>query len=119
MVSAGHSTVRMHQCADVTFWRLRSQPLVPPLPSPPLATGADVAYPKQPIRLVVPRSAGGVVDILARLSVLIHRSIFDDPGRRPRCIAYAVLRRENGVAALASALVDGGSVHAGRAPPQP
>jgi tripartite-type tricarboxylate transporter receptor subunit TctC len=34
---------------------------------PSLAAGADVAYPKQPIRLVVPRSAGGVVDIVARL----------------------------------------------------
>jgi tripartite-type tricarboxylate transporter receptor subunit TctC len=34
---------------------------------PSLATAADVDYPKQPIRLVVPRSAGGVVDIVARL----------------------------------------------------
>jgi tripartite-type tricarboxylate transporter receptor subunit TctC len=31
------------------------------------AMGADVAYPTQPIRLIVPRSAGGVVDIVARL----------------------------------------------------
>jgi tripartite-type tricarboxylate transporter receptor subunit TctC len=32
-----------------------------------LATAAEMDYPKQPIRLVVPRSAGGVVDIVARL----------------------------------------------------
>src|SRR5215468_7984814 len=34
---------------------------------PSLAVPAEVDYPKQPIRLVVPRSAGGVVDIVARL----------------------------------------------------
>jgi tripartite-type tricarboxylate transporter receptor subunit TctC len=34
---------------------------------PSLATAADADYPKQPIRLVVPRSAGGVVDLVARL----------------------------------------------------
>jgi len=34
---------------------------------PSLAALAEVDYPKQPIRLVVPRSAGGVVDIVARL----------------------------------------------------
>jgi tripartite-type tricarboxylate transporter receptor subunit TctC len=34
---------------------------------PLLATAAELDYPKQPIRLVVPRSAGGVVDIVARL----------------------------------------------------
>jgi tripartite-type tricarboxylate transporter receptor subunit TctC len=34
---------------------------------PSLATAAEVDYPKQAIRLVVPRSAGGVVDIVARL----------------------------------------------------
>jgi tripartite-type tricarboxylate transporter receptor subunit TctC len=32
-----------------------------------LAASAEVDYPRQPIRLVVPRSAGGVVDIVARL----------------------------------------------------
>jgi tripartite-type tricarboxylate transporter receptor subunit TctC len=34
---------------------------------PSLATAADAGYPKQPVRLIVPRSAGGVVDIVARL----------------------------------------------------
>jgi tripartite-type tricarboxylate transporter receptor subunit TctC len=34
---------------------------------PSLAALAEVDYPKQPIRLVVPRSAGGVVDLVARL----------------------------------------------------
>lgn len=34
---------------------------------PSWAAAADVDYPRQPIRLIVPRSAGGVVDIVARL----------------------------------------------------
>ena len=34
---------------------------------PSLAALAEVGYPRQPIRLVVPRSAGGVVDLVARL----------------------------------------------------
>src|SRR5437764_692686 len=49
---------------DVLTWGLSSASLAGLRPLPAFAQGK---YPEQPIRLIVPRSAGGVVDVVARL----------------------------------------------------
>src|SRR5262249_58351276 len=67
---------------------------------PSLAALAEVDYPKQPIRLVVPRSAGGGVDIVARLwadqaKQRLGNIIIEKQGGGGRLIGASTLARAN------------------------
>jgi tripartite-type tricarboxylate transporter receptor subunit TctC len=63
-----------------------------------LPASAQGGYPDQPIRLIVPRAAGGVVDVVARLwadqmKSLLGTVVVEDQGRGGGTIAAALVAR--------------------------